>query len=96
MPAPLSARPVTDQLRHFILQELAAVPHRTLHEETPLFESLLDSTSVLALVAYLEENFAIEVRDSEIVPGNFSTLHQLAAFVERKRGAPPAQLAANG
>jgi acyl carrier protein len=89
-------RRLTDQLRHFILHELAVMPGRSLGDETQLFESLLDSTSVLALVAYLEETFQIEVRDSEIVPANFSTLRLLAGFVGRKLGPASVQLAANG
>jgi acyl carrier protein len=97
MPVPSfdGTRSLTDQLRYYILHELAVMPGRSLAEETRLFESLLDSTSVLALVAYLEETFQIEVRDSEIVPANFSTLRQLTGFVERKLAAAPAQLAAN-
>ncbi len=89
-----SALSLAEQLRRYILHELAALPDRSLGEDTPLFESLLDSTSVLALVNYLEESFAIEIRDSEVVPANFSTLRRLAAFVADKSERAAAPLAA--
>ena len=91
-----SPMPVAEQLRRFILQELTALPGRSLSEDAPLFETLLDSTSVLALVSYLEQSFQIEIRDSEVVPANFNTLRRLAAFVESKTQPTRAPLAANG
>lgn len=83
-------------LRRYILTELAEVPERRLDLDAPLFETLLDSTSVLALVAHLESQYQIEVRDSEVVPDNFSTLRRLLHYLEAKRqpSAPP--LAATG
>lgn len=76
--------PLHDPLRRFILSELAAAPLRPLDPDAPLFESLLDSTSVLALVSHLEQQFHIEILDHEVVPANFSTLRRLCQFLDRK------------
>lgn len=73
-----------EHLQHIILQELAAPAAGPLEPDLPLFETLLDSTSVLALVSRLEETFSLDIHDSEVVPANFSTLARLEAFVERK------------
>ncbi|MFH1129697.1 MAG: acyl carrier protein [Pseudomonadota bacterium] len=52
-----------------------------------LFDNgIVDSTGVLELVAFLEESFELQVDDSEMVPENFATISQLAAFVRRKQG----------
>lgn len=75
---------VRERLQHVILNELAAPASGALDPDLPLFESLLDSTSVLALVSRIEEIFSLDIQDSEVVPANFSTLARLAAFVERK------------
>ncbi len=82
-PAP-TLHPLHDPLRRFILADLANAPLRPLDPDTPLFESLLDSTSVLALVTHLEQQFQIEIRDHEVVPANFSTLRRLCQFLDRK------------
>lgn len=83
-------------LSRYVLTQLADNPQRRLEMDTPLFETLLDSTSVLALVGYLEERYAIEIGDAEIVPANFSTLRLLAAYLRRKTQTAVAPLAATG
>ena len=49
-----------------------------------LEEGVVDSTGVLELVLFVEEAFNIEVDDEEIVPDNFDSVNNLAAFIERK------------
>lgn len=49
-----------------------------------LDSGIVDSTGVLELVAFIEDEFDVEVRDEELVPENLDSLDQLAAFVERK------------
>lgn len=83
-------------LRQFILTELAVAPSRELDLDTPLFEALLDSTSVLALVSHLEERYQIQIQDQELVPANFATLRQLIAFLARKTQRSSTPLAATG
>jgi len=92
----LSTDKLVAPIRRFILAELAAAPSRSLDADTPLFETLLDSTSVLALVSFLEQEYHIEIRDSEVVPANFSTLRRLEGFVAGKRQQAEAPLAATG
>ncbi|MGH9476732.1 MAG: acyl carrier protein [Terriglobales bacterium] len=91
--APLTS--LQAQLSGFILAELAFTLTRPLGPDTPLFEALLDSTSVLALVGHLEQEFQIAVEDHELVPANFATLRQLADFVERRAHPALNQRAAN-
>jgi acyl carrier protein len=45
---------------------------------------ILDSTGVLEVVAFLEEQFGIEVPDGDIVPENFETVAQMSALVARR------------
>lgn len=74
-----------ETLRRYILTELApAQASRALHPDEPLFETVLDSTSILALVTFIEEEFHIEVPDSDVVPQHFSTLTRLSAYIERR------------
>ena len=80
----LSPAELEDQIRRFILTDLAATPLRRLAPDTPLFETLLDSTSVLALVSHLEERYHIQIRDSEVVPRHFGTLRGLVELVGAK------------
>jgi acyl carrier protein len=53
--------------------------------DTSFLESgLIDSTGVLELVAFLEENFRIKVEDEDLVPANLDSVNALTRFVEAK------------
>lgn len=48
-------------------------------------EGIIDSTGVLELIMYLEDNFGIVVSDDEVVPEHFDSVAGLATFIERRR-----------
>ena len=48
---------------------------------------VLDSTGFLELIAFLEQTYAIEVADDEMVPENLDSLESVARFVASKRVA---------
>jgi acyl carrier protein len=47
---------------------------------------IIDSTGLMELIEFLEEQFAIEVADEDTVPSNLDTLGNLTRFVLRKQG----------
>jgi acyl carrier protein len=48
-------------------------------------KGILDSTGVLELLEFIEEEFDIKVDDEEIIPNNFDSLNKLASFIQRKK-----------
>jgi len=53
--------------------------------ESLIGSGVIDSTGVLELIEFLEQEFAIRVEDSETVPENLDSVERIVAFVERKR-----------
>ena len=51
-------------------------------DESFLDAGIVDSMGVLELVTFVEERFAIEVPDEEIVPDNFDSVDKLAAYID--------------
>jgi acyl carrier protein len=49
-------------------------------------ESVIDSTGVLELVAFIEQKYGIEVGDSEVIPDNLGSVARIARFVQNKSG----------
>jgi acyl carrier protein len=45
---------------------------------------VIDSLGMLTLVSALEDEFGIDVDDDDLVPDNFATIGQIAAFVDSK------------
>lgn len=56
-------------------------------EDSLLEQGIIDSTGVLELVMYLEENHGIKVEDDELLPENLDSISSIAAFVDRKKAA---------
>jgi acyl carrier protein len=48
---------------------------------------IIDSTGVIELVTYLEEEFGITIEDRELVPDNLDSINRIAVFVSGKTGS---------
>jgi acyl carrier protein len=53
-------------------------------EESLLGRGLIDSTGVLELVDFIEERYAITIKDEEVIPGNLDSVNNVATYVARK------------
>ena len=49
-----------------------------------LEEGIIDSTGILELVNYLEEEFELSVDDEELIPENLDSVKNVTAYVEKK------------
>ena len=76
-----------DKVRKYIIENfLFEAADASLERSDSLLDSgVMDSTGVLELVGFLEEEFEIEVKDEELVPDNFDSLEKIAAYIERKK-----------
>lgn len=69
---------IHDFIRREILFEDASAE---LTDQTPLLEGLLDSMGLMELVAFLEEEFDLEIQDDAIVRDNFATIDAISRAV---------------
>lgn len=78
-----------DAIRAFIIDNfLFGDTSQEITDGMSLIENnLVDSTGVLELVFFLESNFGISVRDTEVVPENLDSIGAMAAFIENKKRA---------
>lgn len=80
---------VKDQVKAFIVENFLfgdAQDGAALSPDDSFLEKgIIDSTGVLELVAFLEEEFSIKFEDEDLVPTNLDSLNRIAEFVERKR-----------
>jgi len=51
-----------------------------------LKRGVIDSTGVLELVAFVEEQYGISVGDDELVPDNLDSISRITSFITRKQG----------
>lgn len=74
-------------VREFLQEHVSGRDATTIGRDESLLDSgLLDSASILELVAFVEGRFGIEVPDEELVPDNFETIDAITAVVKTKQG----------
>lgn len=82
-----------ESIRDFIVDHLGWQGRRhELGPDYPLIEGdVLDSMGIFELVGFLEERYAIEIDDLDVVPDNFATITAVEEMVRSKRvsATPP-------
>ena len=80
------------ELHDFIVAELASGPgsEQIDADEDLIQRGIVDSLGVQQLLEFCKSHYGIRIEDADLVPENFKTLRQLAAFVERKQAEAPA------
>ena len=73
------------KIKEFIIDNFLFGDADGLNDETSfLDEGIIDSTGILELVNYLEEEFSIAVDDEELIPENLDSINNVAAYLEKK------------
>ncbi|MBW2734240.1 MAG: acyl carrier protein [Deltaproteobacteria bacterium] len=85
----MEATQIESELKKYILETFVYAEEDTsLASDVHLFDNgIIDSTGVLELVGFLEEQYEVEVADTEMLPENFETIAALTAFVQQKQNA---------
>jgi acyl carrier protein len=74
-----------EMVRDFIVDNFLFGEGNKLTFDTPLLDKgIIDSTGVLELVAFIEENYNVTVTDEELVQENFSSLNAIERFLKSK------------
>lgn len=76
------------ELRRFITERfLSKSGLRSFSDEESFMEKgIIDSTGVLELIEFIEENFGVRVEDEEIIPDNLDSLDKIVTFLRGKTG----------
>lgn len=87
---------VQQRVRQFVLENFYVTDPAELADDASLIQGgWIDSTGMLEVITFVEDEFGIKIDDTEMVPENLDTVTRIAAFVARKReAAPPAPAAA--
>lgn len=75
---------IKDEIKQFILKT-SYVSEDVLNNETLIFtQGIMDSMGFMSLVSFLEENFSIKVKDTELIETNFESIDAIGDYAERK------------
>lgn len=79
---------VQQRVKQFVVENFYVSDPSEIGDDTSLIATgLVDSTGMLEVIAFLEGEYGIRIRDQEMAPENLETIGRIAAFVARKRAA---------
>ena len=77
---------IAKKIREFILENyLFTDDESALENDQSLLETgIIDSTGVLELIAFIQEELGLEVEDDDMIPENFDSVERIAGYITRK------------
>ena len=76
---------IAEKVRSFLTSNFyIADPAELANDASLLGRSIVDSTGILEVVAFLESEFGVTVADEEMLPSNLDSIDNIAAYVRRK------------
>ncbi|MGA2820006.1 MAG: acyl carrier protein [Anaerolineales bacterium] len=77
---------IEDRLRAYLADNCLHLPPAQIPTEQPLLTSgLVDSFHLVDLALFVESEFGVRIDDTELNPGTFDTLNQLAQLIRMRR-----------
>ncbi len=79
---------IGSKIRGYILENLLFSSNPSdLDDGASLLElGIIDSTGVLEIVMFLESEFGLAIKASDMLPENFDSVHNMVRFVQRLQG----------
>ncbi|MFN8548648.1 MAG: acyl carrier protein [Candidatus Eisenbacteria bacterium] len=82
---PLSSE-VRQKVRDFLTSNFYVPDPNELPDDASLLDrGIIDSTGVLEVIGFLEDEFHLQVEDSEMIPENLDSVERIVRFVARKQ-----------
>lgn len=79
--------PLHDSIRRFILENYLFTDDvaQLGLDDSLLGRGIVDSTGMLEIILFIEEQLGVKVADTEMVPENLDSVNRIAAFVISRR-----------
>ena len=78
---------ISNNIREYIVNNFLFGSNGDSFTDTDSFleNGIIDSTGILELIQFVEENYDMKIDDSELVPENLDSVDNLKTFIERKK-----------
>jgi acyl carrier protein len=73
-------------IRNYILENYLFTDDQSVLDNGDSFlnKGILDSTGILEVIYFLEDEFGIKIEDEEMVPENLDSVNNILSFLKRK------------
>ena len=78
-----------EKVRGFILENYLFTADKAALglDDSLLGRGIVDSTGMLEIIFFIEEQLGVKVKDDEMIPDNLDSVNRIASFVETRRKA---------
>ena len=80
---------VEQKIRDYILDNYLFTDDQSAlsNEDSFLDKGIIDSTGIMEVIFFLEEEFGIQVDDEEMVPENLDSVKNIVSYIDRKQAS---------
>ena len=80
---------IEENVRSFIVENFIFDDNPDPLDNTQSFleSGIIDSTGILELVSFIEENYSIKMEDEELIPDNLDSVNNVVSYINRKIGS---------
>jgi len=77
---------VEQKVRDYILDNYLFTDDQSAlsNDDSFLDKGIIDSTGIMEVIFFLEEEFGVQVDDEDMVPENLDSVKNIVAYIERK------------
>jgi acyl carrier protein len=74
------------KIRNYILENYLFTDDQSALDNNDSFldKGILDSTGILEVIYFLEDDFGIKIEDEEMIPENLDSINNIVAFLKSK------------
>ena len=80
---------IEQKLRDYILENFLFTDDQSAlnNEDSFLDKGIIDSTGILEVIYFIEDEFSIKINDEEMLPENLDSVKNIVNFVTQKQNA---------
>ncbi|MDH5648672.1 MAG: acyl carrier protein [Gammaproteobacteria bacterium] len=80
---------IEHKLRGYILENFLFTDDESALSSSDSFleKGIIDSTGIMEVIYFIQEEFGIEVDDNEMIPENLDSVNNIVKFLEKKKAA---------
>ena len=84
----ISSDLIKNNIKQFVIDNFLFGSDEILFTDDDSFleNGIIDSTGVLELIEYIEENYNLKCEDEELTPENLDSLNNITSYIMRKMG----------
>jgi len=75
------------ELRSYVLENYLFTDDQSQlnNEDSFMDKGIVDSTGILEIITFIEDEYDISVEDSEMIPENLDSINNLVKYLEKKK-----------